>query len=109
MTDAEPFDAARAALTDEQRRLTAEIAEIASLETTSPQNFDDASEVLTEHEEDQILTGELESFLGEVEAALGRLDDGTFGICESCQQPISAERLEALPTARRCMACAASA
>ena len=41
----------------------------------------------------------------QVEAALARLDEGTFGICVECGQPIPEERLEARPEAARCMAC----
>ena len=41
----------------------------------------------------------------EVLAALERLDDGTFGKCESCGQQIPIERLEALPAARLCLSC----
>jgi RNA polymerase-binding transcription factor DksA len=44
----------------------------------------------------------------EVEAreALRRMDDGTYGICESCKKPIAQERLEALPFTRFCVVCA---
>jgi DnaK suppressor protein len=41
----------------------------------------------------------------EIQAALVRLDDGTYGICEVCAEPINAARLAALLTARRCVAC----
>ena len=41
----------------------------------------------------------------EIQAALQRLENGTYGICEACGKPISPERLEALPTARRCVPC----
>ena len=41
--------------------------------------------------------------LAEVEAALGRVAEGTYGICEVCHRPIAAERLEARPTARTCV------
>jgi DnaK suppressor protein len=44
--------------------------------------------------------------LGDVEAALARLDGGTYGTCERCGAPIGAERLAALPATRRCIACA---
>jgi len=44
--------------------------------------------------------------LTDVSDALQRLDDGTFGVCENCQQPISKERLDALPFTRHCIACA---
>src|SRR5206468_10365719 len=40
--------------------------------------------------------------LTDVSDALQRLDDGTFGVCENCQQPISKERLDALPYTRHC-------
>lgn len=43
--------------------------------------------------------------LEEVQAALDRIADGTYGRCQDCDQPIASARLEALPTARRCMAC----
>ncbi|HEY1325395.1 MAG TPA: TraR/DksA C4-type zinc finger protein [Steroidobacteraceae bacterium] len=43
--------------------------------------------------------------LAEVEAALARLADGTYGECMDCGLPIPAPRLTAYPTARRCVAC----
>lgn len=42
----------------------------------------------------------------EIDAALGRLEDGTYGLCEVCGGPISAARLEARPSARTCINCA---
>lgn len=41
--------------------------------------------------------------LAAVEAAMGRLEQGTYGICEVCGQPIPAARLDARPTARTCI------
>jgi RNA polymerase-binding protein DksA len=43
--------------------------------------------------------------LAEVEAAIARIADGTYGECPDCGQPIPVARLEAYPTARRCVAC----
>jgi DnaK suppressor protein len=43
--------------------------------------------------------------LRELEAALKRLAEGEFGSCQRCAQPISAERLRALPWARFCLRC----
>lgn len=43
--------------------------------------------------------------IADVEHALGRLDDGTYGSCETCGRPIPFERLEAIPQARHCVAC----
>jgi DnaK suppressor protein len=41
--------------------------------------------------------------LAEIDAALKRIDEGTFGVCTRCGQPIDAERLEALPWATLCI------
>ena len=43
--------------------------------------------------------------LAEIEAALARLSDGAYGICEACGAPISRERLAARPAARTCVGC----
>ncbi len=47
-----------------------------------------------------------EQILHEIEGALARIARATFGTCEKCHQPISRERLRALPYARYCIACA---
>jgi len=46
-----------------------------------------------------------EQHLGEVDAALRRLDDGSYGTCEGCGTPVPDARLEARPTARTCVGC----
>ncbi len=43
--------------------------------------------------------------LAEVEAALSRLRDGSYGECRDCGKPIAPARLSAYPTAARCVAC----
>lgn len=48
-----------------------------------------------------------EAALEEIDAALDRLADGTYGTCERCHQPIPLERLEVLPTSRSCTPCQA--
>jgi RNA polymerase-binding transcription factor DksA len=42
----------------------------------------------------------------DVRAALQRVAEGRYGICERCGRPIPSERLEARPTARTCVGCA---
>ena len=44
----------------------------------------------------------------EITAALRRLDEGRYGVCERCGEPIGEARLEARPAARTCIRCAAS-
>lgn len=60
---------------------------------------DQGSETFERSKDLAILEG-LESDLAEIEAALVRLDEGTFGIDEVTGEPIDPERLDALPTAR---------
>lgn len=47
-----------------------------------------------------------ERFLaGKIEKALRKMDDGSFGLCEDCDEPISNKRLEARPEAQLCIQC----
>jgi RNA polymerase-binding protein DksA len=41
--------------------------------------------------------------LAEIDAALQRIEDGTYGICEVCGKPIGADRLNAIPWTRLCI------
>ncbi|GAA2494422.1 hypothetical protein GCM10010276_38400 [Streptomyces longisporus] len=43
--------------------------------------------------------------LADVEAALKRMDDGSYGICHLCRRPIDRERLMIVPQARYCVRC----
>ena len=45
--------------------------------------------------------------LASVEHALHKFEEGDYGLCEGCGQPINPARLEALPQARMCMSCKA--
>jgi RNA polymerase-binding transcription factor DksA len=53
-----------------------------------------------EREKDLSILGQLEAELTELQAALERVDNGTYGIDEVSGEPIDPERLEALPAAR---------
>jgi RNA polymerase-binding transcription factor DksA len=50
----------------------------------------------------------VEESLNEVEHALQKYEAGTYGLCDSCGQPIEQARLEAIPQASLCMKCKAS-
>ncbi len=52
---------------------------------------------------DEGLEENADHILGEIEAALARIDDGTYGLCTRCGRPISAERLDAVPYATLCI------
>ncbi|WP_436702313.1 TraR/DksA family transcriptional regulator [Nocardioides sp. BYT-33-1] len=51
------------------------------------------------------LVAQVRRRLAEVDAALARLDAGTYGRCERCGLPIAPARLEARPAARTCIGC----
>jgi len=46
-----------------------------------------------------------ERLLAQVERALARFEDGTYGLCVDCGRPIDPARLEALPYAQLCLDC----
>ena len=69
----------------------------------------DSEERATEREGDEVLEGLGNAGLQEIrmiEAALKRVEDGTFGECVACGEDISEERLNAVPHAARCRNCA---
>ncbi len=60
----------------------------------------------TDYHEEDVTLGLLENedqLLGEINDALDRIEQGTFGRCEICGQEIPRERLEAVPYARYCL------
>jgi RNA polymerase-binding protein DksA len=69
----------------------------------------DFAEQAVERENDEVLTaldGSIRTELAQIEQALARLDDGIYGICETCGNPIGEKRIAALPYALTCIACA---
>jgi DnaK suppressor protein len=56
-----------------------------------------------DRERDISILQSLENEMNEVQAALDRLEEGTYGRCEICGRPIGDERLEATPAARCCI------
>jgi DnaK suppressor protein len=100
--------ALRSVLEAEQGRL---LAMIAQMEIGSDENLgygnhmaDDATEAF-EQAKDMALLQNAERLLEQVRDALGRLDDGTYGKCESCREAIDPARLEALPYLTLCLRC----
>lgn len=92
------------------------LARIASLEarlagivdTASASSGDDEHDpegqtVAYDRAEAQALLAGARRDLVEVDAALARVAGGTYGVCEVCGEPITPERLEARPAARRCL------
>ena len=52
-----------------------------------------------------VVASEAKERVAEIDAALGRVDAGTYGICEACGKPIPEARLEVVPEATLCVNC----
>lgn len=95
----------RAQLEDERERLRARLRELGPNDSFD-EGFADSSQVTAERGELDALAGTLSESLREIEDALAKLDEGTYGLCESCGNEIAPARLEAMPAARLCITCA---
>jgi DnaK suppressor protein len=58
-----------------------------------------------DRELDLVLSAQARAAISEIDRALGKLDAGTYGLCEQCGQPIPEARLQALPHAALCVSC----
>lgn len=98
----------RALLEQERDSLRARLAELGfgAIGVDYDPNFADSSQVTAERGEAEALATKLQETLAEVEHALGKFADASYGRCESCGQPIGEARLEAKPAARMCINCA---
>jgi DnaK suppressor protein len=104
--DAIDLDAVRAALVAERARLVEEVGEtiIAPGQMTYGSQAAAASQVF-EQQRDLALRDRATAQLALVDAAMARIEEGTFGTCVRCGKPIPAGRLEALPWAAYCIEC----
>jgi DnaK suppressor protein len=109
------FKLLRSRLVSEKKRLTEQLEQIkASLRPVderregSPfgKREEEATEAL-ELEKRLALEKRLRQQLADVEHALHKFEEGTYGLCDACGQPIDPARLEALPQATLCLTCKA--
>lgn len=110
-----PKTRVRRLLLDEQRALADQLARSRrdadlwlsgeAAENSFDEDGGEGSARSVEVAREEALQAQLLAGLAEVDAALVRLDAGTYGRCEACGEPIGDGRLEALPTARQCVAC----
>jgi DnaK suppressor protein len=109
-------DRFREALLEERRRVEAAIENLHADHpgTISDETGEDAvydnhlADTATEtydRELDYTLEENSEHVLAEIEAALKRIEEDTYGVCSNCGKPIPEERLEALPWATLCIGC----
>ncbi len=83
-------------------------AVVASSRDTNADDEHDPEGATIAFERSQIgsLVRQVRAHLVEIDAAVGRVEDGTYGTCERCGEAIGEGRLEARPTARTCIRCA---
>jgi DnaK suppressor protein len=106
---------ARTLLESEKKRIEDELAQL-GLDSKSNdvrregspfgKREEEATESL-EFEKRLALEKQLYEQMTEIEHALQKIEDGTYGLCDGCGQPIAANRLEALPQASLCIECKA--
>jgi len=106
MSEAEPTaDELRASLEAEAAMLRDRVHELDAKEDdlSYDEGFADSAQVAAERGENKVLYDQLRRELDDIEHALARMDEGTYGTCEVCGGEISAARLELLPATRFCI------
>lgn len=103
------LEAERDRLTEELEAIEEHQPEIENISVDAAGGYDEdlvdvASETF-EREKGIAIENSVTDLLHQVEEALGRIDNGTFGVCEVCEQPIHPDRLRAIPYARLCINC----
>jgi DnaK suppressor protein len=79
-----------------QSELTGELASF-------DEEYADAGTATFERERDLSLTNNIRDLIDKIDKALGRMDEGTYGLCERCGRPIEKARIKALPYASLCI------
>ena len=91
---------------DSLRRSFDDIVAASEQVATDDEHDPEGHTIAWERQQVAALLAAAEVRLGELELAMGRVDDGTYGRCEQCGHPIADDRLDALPTTTTCVACA---
>jgi DnaK suppressor protein len=99
---------AKRTLETEQARLRAELAEEVEHPRVAHGAQTAAATEVSESQRGQQLREREEIHLVQIDVALARIEDGSYGTCQACAKPIDPERLEALPWALDCFDCHAS-
>ncbi len=73
------------------------------IDTTATES-DEIADKIEDFEENTAILRELEIRLGDINAAIEKIEKGTYGVCEVSGEPIEEDRLEANPSARTCKA-----
>jgi RNA polymerase-binding protein DksA len=105
------LEAERERLSQELEAIEEHLPEVEQVSMDASGGYDeDLADVASdtfEREKGFAIENSVQDLLTQVEEALNRIDEGTYGICEVCGQPIHPDRLRALPYARLCINCKA--
>jgi RNA polymerase-binding transcription factor len=82
------------------------IVDSSALVATDDEHDPEGATIAFERAQLAALIGQAEQHLADLDQALSRLDQGSYGRCERCGRPIAPARLAARPAARTCIACA---
>ncbi len=82
------------------------IVESARSDNADDEHDPEGATIAFERQHVAALLEQAREHLAAIDAALGRLDEGGYGICARCGRPIPPERLAARPTATTCVSCA---
>ncbi len=96
----------RAALEEERTHLVHQIDELTAggeIELDFDGNFADSGQVAAEQGENKVLAESLQDQLDDVQSALSKIDEGTYGLCVKCGNQIGEARLEAMPATPYCI------
>ncbi len=95
---------------EQVERLSAAVEELAQASEApdlgDEQGFAEADSLNVERDRVLSLTALARRRIDDVDAALRRLESGTYGGCHTCRRPIPVARLEAVPEASQCVSCA---
>jgi len=106
------IDGAIAALKEDREKLVRQLAELGANEAGDltgdvdyGDGFADAAAATAERSEVLGIVENLTRLLADVDQALAKVEDGTYGLCKDCGKEIGAARMEFRPTSRYCVDC----
>jgi DnaK suppressor protein len=107
-------DGAIAALNREREKLVRQLADLGATESGEltgdieyGDGFADAAAATAERSEVLGIVDNLTELLADVDQAMARVNEGTYGLCKNCGKEIGADRMEFRPTSRYCIDCKA--
>ncbi|BDV41290.1 RNA polymerase-binding transcription factor DksA [Geotalea uraniireducens] len=106
--DSEKLEYFRTVLNEEIRSLLEEAGKTVSEMTADTTNFPDPNDRATQESDRNFelrIRDRERKLINKIKEALGRIDDGTFGICDVCGEEIGEARLKARPVTTLCIDC----